>query len=87
MKAIVKKAAYSIDRFGEHFNFYVMENQTQYRTVTGCIMTLLMLPVILPFAVHKFNVMLGYGDNNIVISTEENYFSNDFTMSSEVNDL
>ena len=68
MKSIAKKAAYSIDRFGENFNFYVMENQTQYRTVTGCILTLLILPVILPFAVYKFQVMLGYGDTNIVIT-------------------
>ena len=87
MKQFAKKTAVSIDRFGENFNFYVMDNQTEYRTVTGCILTLLILPAILPFAVHKFNVMLGYGDTNIVISTQQHYFSNEFTMSSAVNDL
>ena len=74
MKQFLKDSATVIDRFGSEFKFYVMEKQTDYRTVMGCMLTLLILPVILPFAVYKFDIMLKYDDTNIIVHEHEHYF-------------
>ena len=78
-----KRAILSIDRFGEPFKFNIRNNNDTYKSIPGTILSLVLLPLIIPFAVYKFNVMRNYGDSNIVEGTQYNYFDSSFTLSSK----
>ena len=76
-----KKVAQSIDIFGMPFDFRIHHAHTKYKTVCGCILTFAMLLPILPFAAYKYSVMRSYGDSNILITEQQNFFEEDYVLS------
>jgi hypothetical protein len=58
----------ALDTFGQQFNFRVHHKFTSYKTICGTLLTILMLIPLIPFAIYKYNVMLGYGETNIIES-------------------
>ena len=65
-----KKGILAIDQFGQTFNFRIHHKFTSYKTVCGSILTILMLVPLIPFAIFKYQVMLNYGETNIIITQQ-----------------
>ena len=66
----LKYAAKTLDRFGRTHRFYVEGEMQQYRTLTGGFLTLIILPLILPFAIYKFEEMMNYHEYSILTTIE-----------------
>ena len=83
MPNIFERLILKLDRFGEPFKFNVQNDDDLYKSIPGSILSLILLPLIIPFAVYKFNVMRDYGETNIVEATTYNYFDDSFSLTSK----
>ena len=77
----------SIDQFGQLFVFDMTTGDTLHRTTTGSILTLLLVPVTLVYAVMRFQVMLGYKESNIIITDHLDYWTQDHHLTTSDHNL
>ena len=76
-----KRITYSFDRFGTEFYWRIHHHYTSRRSKFGSLLTFIMIVPIIVFAYYKYRIMIQYDETNIIISTHQDYFSQEYTMS------
>ena len=68
------------DAFGHKFSFRIHHKFTSYKTITGFVLTLIMVIALVPFALYKYNVMINFDDSSILEIHNPEYFNDTFEV-------
>ena len=75
------KLLLNLDAFGRNFKFRIDKTSTSQKTFCGLFLTVLMVLIIIPYAVFKFQVMKVYGETIITERFYQEYLDERYEVS------
>ena len=83
--AKLREITVKFDLFGFMLDKKQLDGLSLYKSILGTLVTLIFLTILLLYSIYTYNSMRLYNDTNIMISTYENYFDDDYVFTARKN--
>ena len=80
----IKEFLKQFDSNAEGFQFTVKGSDSEVRTICGALTQILSLVILVSYAATKYNVMMNYGDTNVMVSRRDYFYDNSVSRSDEL---